>query len=738
MPLDLSKIKSSQDRLKAQAEELEKSFANRPAPVMERWSMEDEETRQMIATVLRQNRRLAERLDHVMAVIMEAAQSAPDDTIMKTLAALTKSQVEVLELLAGLQERVEDVETVKLAELKKLHAESDEKLKSLADTISKMPFAQQIDVLKKETDSIVEEMKTIEALVTTEIPDVLKYDLQVIKTDAASLGEKITSIESELRKVEEDEGKLLPQIQSLADLKKKTEDIERKLSGIEETDKGFVSFGSELKSIRQEIGSVSEEVKTVEKRLESGGPEKVVTAVLDLKNYVEVLGSRLDSVSSELGKVERGEEEMGPHVALIDNLQSRIGELSAKLAGLEKIVLEKEMGLGTEDRQKLSEVHEKLRSLDDEMSKVEKWIETYPIGDAQQISFIRQRFDNLSQELDSLKQGPAQSALKEELDAMKEQLASLEKTFSEQGIDHEKRREAELTLITTKLKSMEDEIKSLESGGAFEKSFSDIRDRTQKVADQMEDLEKKLAERETGEEAGIKKSYLADLTHELSALREKLESVESAVRDERLVSSAAIESLHKGLVETRSEIEAIKGKPVKAGVVEEMGRAVREVEVPDVKRMKHEHKEAVLEAKETLEAGAEKMPALEEAVGKTAAKGVREELAAATEQAVAVEAEIKKTEGEVMGAKAAVSDIKEKASEAVLRDEEKVMAYLMTALPGVEVKASLIARDLGMKPDDVLQVLIRISKERPDSLVLRDTGYGAHLMGKEPSAVRLK
>jgi hypothetical protein len=54
------------------------------------------------------------------------------------------------------------------------------------------------------------------------------------------------------------------------------------------------------------------------------------------------------------------------------------------------------------------------------------------------------------------------------------------------------------------------------------------------------------------------------------------------------------------------------------------------------------------------------------------------------------------------------------------------------------VKLRDAAALLSMDYNELMRILLKIQKEQPDFISVRNTGYGSKLLGQEPSVIRLK
>jgi len=597
---ELEKIKSNQQVLKDQIKQMEQGLSGPKV-----YSFQTEEIREMCQTLLTQNKRLAEKVDYLLSILVEASTDISEDVFDKTLAAMAKSQVDMIDQLTAIQEKTEAGKT-KEEELEKAYRSTEDKLKTISDSISQLSYSKQIEDMKGNISTISSDIQKLGGVISSETP-ALKNNIDLLRAE-------------------------------LAELKLKLSDMS--------------FFGEDIKEIEGELASVE--------------------------------------------------------AALSKKETKAIAELSQA------------------DKEKIQEVSEKLFDLNTEVKKMEKAFESYPSSDAQALTGIREKLDEIESAVVSLKHEPSQESVTKELSSLRSKINSLERLFEQKELDMEKKREAEMKVISDLLQKIETELGTLGGQEATQLSqvLTELSEKTKQIAETV---------RTTDVERSTPK-YFDDLRSDVGTLGMRLGRIEDYVKKEKVVESSHIIDIQTEIKAIRRELENISGMKVKPEVISKVKKDIVGFQIPAAKVIEPEERRKIAAIKTNIRASSEIL----RPVPVRELTDVKKGLQSAEEKVNNIIKEIGRTEQSVIETRETVKRLRGDVLGAPLRNEDVLSNYISRLPPNGPIKVRDIATILSMDFKQVLRILLKMQKDNPNRLSVMNTSYLSKLIGREPSVIRLQ
>ncbi len=596
----LESVKKNQQVLKDQIKQLEEGVSA-PKP----YSFQTEELREMVQNLLVQNKRLAEKVDYLLSILVEASSELSDDVFDKTLAAMAKSQVDMMDQLAMIKDKLETGKA-KSEEISAMYKTTEQKLKGISDAISQLSYAKQLDNLCANIGTISSDVKKLGGVISTQTPE-LKANIGMLRSEL-----------------------------------------------------------SDLKTRVSEMGTFGSEIKEVE--------------------------TQLAEVESLLSKKE------------------------------EKAVTE----LGPEDRQALKDLSRELFELSNEVKKMEKAFETYPSSDAQQVSGVKQKLDSLEESISSLKQSPQQDSVMAELNGLKSKIGAMERLFEQKELDMEKKREAEMQILTGILKKIENDLEALGGQQATQLSqvLADLNEKTKEMAENLQraDVQK------------IAPQYFSELKSQISGIGMRLAKIEDYVKTERVADASHVADVHAEVKAIRKDLEGMSGTKVKSQVISKVKEDICGIELPVAKVITPEEKRSIMAIKTNI-------ARTQEAIRPSPSPDVREmkkNLQSAEERVNNIITEIGKSDQHVIETRETVKKLRGDVLGAPMRNEDVISTYITKLSVGTPIKIRDIATILNMDKSSVARILLLVQKDNPHRVAVRNTGYLSKLFGREPTFIRLQ
>lgn len=433
----MEEVKKNQEALKEEIEKLEERARARPRRFMRPpgEELEDEETREMLRTLMRQNRRLAERVDYLLQMLAEAAEGTAEEDMEKMLTTIAQAQVSVLEQIGKVSE-------IKPEELGKVQEEAfrvlASKLDEIRNSISALPYSQQMDVLKNDMESISSELKAVESAVKAS-PQQAAATVTLLKEDLASLRGKLEQISSDIRQVgpgvetvrlKQDE--IAVALAAVSSIGAKLSSLESKLGELSKTAtpagvaEKLGSIEAEIRKLAaaplgtEQLGTVSAGLESLKAELSSLGSresqsirEKI--ASLDEKlSLIAQAGEKLSAIEAKLSAVE--ETLKTPGAASLAELRSEFDEIKSMIASArEHPELVEKMGEFEERLSALASLENKITLLQADIARLGKEIQAYPVHRVEEFREAKQELEKIKEEAG---EHPAVAALEEKVKAM--------------------------------------------------------------------------------------------------------------------------------------------------------------------------------------------------------------------------------------------------------------------------------------------------------------------------------
>jgi len=594
----LEKIKSNQQVLKDQIKQMEQGLS---APKV--YSFQTEEIREMCQTLLTQNKRLAEKVDYLLSILVEASTDVSEDVFDKTLAAMAKSQLDVIDQLSIIREKTESGKT-KEEELEKAYKSTEDKLKTISDSISQLSYSKQIEEMKDNIGTISSDIQKLGGVISSETP-ALKNNIDLLRAE-------------------------------LAELKLKLSDMS--------------FFGEDIKEIEEELGNV-----------ESALSKKETKAIAELSQA---------------------------------------------------------------DKAKIQEISTKLFDLNTEVKKMEKAFETYPSSDAQALTGIREKLNEIDVAVSSIKHEPSQESIGQELSGLRSKIDSLERLFEQKELDMETKREAEMKVISDLLQKIETELGTLGGQEATQLSqvLTELSEKTKQIAETV---------RTTDVERSTPK-YFDDLRGDVGTLGMRLGRIEDYVKKEKVVESSHIIDIQTEIKAIRRELENISGMRVKPEVLSKVRKDIVGFQIPAAKVIEPEERRKIASIKTNISASSEilkPMPARE-------LSDVKKGLQSAEEKVNSIIREIGKTEQSVIETRETVKRLRNDVLGAPLRNEDVLSNYISRLPSNAPIKVRDITTILSIDFKEALRLLLKMHKDNPNRLSVLNTSYFSKLMGREPIVIK--
>ncbi|NYZ80181.1 hypothetical protein H0N95_02935 [Candidatus Micrarchaeota archaeon] len=615
-------LRKSQVELKKQIAELQNAISQKKQLV---GYDRERELEDMVKVALRQNKKVADKVDYLMDTLIEASQSEGEGTVEKSLSALSTSQLELMKQIDVLRQKVENAETVK--QLMKAQQESiavlDKKLVDLGAAVSSLPYSQQIEAVKKEIDGLNAEVKSLETSVL-KAPEQVTSSLELVKADVGELKSKLDSISSEISNVEKDETEL-----------------NTKMAVID--------------AVNLKIQSVESKIETFEELIRSGEPQ------------------REEFFKQEIAKIEAD-------LSAIDELKKKVDEIT---------------NMNAQERDKAIEIMNELKKLEDDVAKLVRTMETYPNDEINDASFLKEKFNEISAQVLSLKQDDVREPLKEQTAELKKQIDEIASRVGE-GTDFKKKEQA-LTELSDKLKQLESDVRSAKENPELQNEFKSFHEEIDALSEKLKSSEK--------------------ATSEIRSVEKRVKNIESFLTDTKIAAPSEIDEMTRHVSEARSAVKEAK-QPVSLQRVSNLNYLIDEIELPEVSA-----DNSLPEAKQKLEDAS----SLAEGKEKEKIEALSDRVEYASKQSI-------KQEREALMTKMKTREIKEEAQKLEVNVNSVVRDYVRNLSLGAEITVDDLAKQLNVSNDAALKAVKQAETEK--LVDLKNASYLARLSGKKASFSR--
>lgn len=435
----MEEVKKNQEALKAEIDRVEGRARERPRrflrPPGEGGYDEEsqEEMREMLRTLMRQNRRLAERVDYLLQMLAEAAESTAEEDMEKMLTTIAQAQVSVLEQIGKVSEVKPEGITKAQEEAFRVLAD---KLDQLRNAISTLPYSQQMDVLKNDMASISSEIKTLESAVTKS-PEQVAATVSLLKEDLAGLRGRLEQISADVKSVKPGMDEVAVMARQITPALNKVSGIEEKLASLE-AKLGEIPAAT-VSQIAQKLDSIEAEIRKISLAAPSGSVEQAaeLKAALDslraelpaaggqgirerisgIEEKISSLagaGEKLTAIEAKLSAVE--ETLKMPGAASLAELRSEFDDIKRMIASAkEHPGLEEKIGEFEERLSAVASLENKISTLQADIARLEKEMQAYPTHRVEEFVAAKQELEKIKEEAP---EHPVVAAMEERVQAL--------------------------------------------------------------------------------------------------------------------------------------------------------------------------------------------------------------------------------------------------------------------------------------------------------------------------------
>ncbi|GEM_PF-5972894 len=538
-----------------------------------------EQLRELIEIALRQNKRIAERIDYLTEVLKEAV--TPEEEPNQLLLALGKSQVEALEELENMKKKLEENEkilkkeraaiatermktlleyektlkAVRTEQAKQL-AELEKQISAVKEQLSKLPYGEQISRLLKKVEEIDEEVDILSEMISQD-PEQVNARIAILKQEIDEFKREVRAQEKKTReeitkkvleyvkKHAEETDKRIAKMQKeelvklLSEQKKDVTLLQNKLEAIEKELKNYEEISSkEPEETAALIASLKQEIDDLKRRMQETEEKKS-------KALVSEFDEKLKELEKQLTAIQQENKSKPEQQALIKTLEKKIGEIDQNMKDYEEL-----MSLEPEKTKYL------ISKLKEDLDRIYKKIETVDTkSNAEKINEIEAKVNTLSTRIEGIEKAVNDKVtenilkMKEEesekiesvlaeLSEIKKMLAALPKEAFTQGSDSD--------LVNKRINLLEQKVAEIEHPPSKETISNEIQKIKEKV---VEDPEQKVLEVLSGMEKG-EEILLSSLAEKTGLPQKEVEKIVSNFQGFRIL-------------ETDDMMDALLGKRVK-------------------------------------------------------------------------------------------------------------------------------------------------------------------------------
>jgi len=516
--------KSRRDKLREKLKEFEKVKNSESASEIKSLLREQQTKSNLSDAVsllnenISENKELSEKIDYLMNLLLDAADSMSEDTdTTELIEAVARSQVEVLERLGKLDNSVgsSSADTVRAID-KKLDKmitflESEgEGIEKIASEVEEFKGILNFDKLDSEMASIKESIaKTHEEISSVEKALFEESDsgehlakMDALRRTVSGLDSKLESIDTELKGIIPSIYKTESLQGDLVEVKLKLDDLDSKMSeNIGEIEAGV---SNELKKFENELGLLSGQIK------KSGiSVEKFDV----LKTQVSALLDRFSSFSKQV----KSRDDLSKMFAYeIEELETHFDKLESKMNGVEDNIFLKLKPLSAQGRDSgdSRDIKKALDELSKELHATEQAVKSnkdLAVYFDSQVNTIKKELGSVSRDLSAMKR-----------DSPSKGVEALSKNVS---MVLGKLKDIEADVYHGQLSSgeLKSRLESIESGF---KSFESSEDtRVARIAGHLKEVEKRFSEMES--HLGSSKAVVSK--HDLDEARKAVRSLKNQI-----------------------------------------------------------------------------------------------------------------------------------------------------------------------------------------------------------------
>lgn len=423
----------------------------------------ERELEDMIKIALRQNKKVADKVDYLMDSMIEASQTENYDVLEKSVTLISKAQLEIIKELESVKEDVKNASSLKqLLESQQSSLKMiGEKIQSFEKIIDELPHSQQISALKFELNGIVQEIKAIESKIISS-PNDVSVNLGLIQKDVETMKSRLENLSSEVSEISKEDKSAHIKLDIIENLSAKISSVEEKIKHFDE----LVSSGravkddffkNQIEKIEKEVGEIQHLKELVDNISRTNNEDKEKTA--EIINSIKKIESDLAKMNDFIGK--NSKKGIGVEKKLLDE---KTRDLSVKILEVKDEELKEAFQKKTEFLKKqidaisesfdykkkdamMQDLTEDLEELEEKMkkavldSKAQKQIDDL----YSDVSILEQKTENEEEIDDTLIQ-------------IEKRISAIEKFISKKSISHPH----EITEMEQNIKSAKENISNAE------------------------------------------------------------------------------------------------------------------------------------------------------------------------------------------------------------------------------------------------------------------------------------
>jgi hypothetical protein len=450
-----------------------------------------------------------------------------------------------------------------------------------------------------------------------------------------------------------------------------------------------LSYAKQLEDIKGNINMLSSDIHTLGGTVSAESPK---------------LRENMETVRLELGELKQKVKDVGSFGSDIKGIEGKLFELESMLSKKEEKAVSE---LSQADKQKLQDLSQSLLQLNNEIKKMEKSFESYPSSDAQATTAIRQKLDSIETALSMTAHGPHQEPIANELNDLRAKINSLERVFEQKELDMDKKREAEMQIISELLRKIE----------------TDLNAKTKQMADNLESA---------GTVVNAPR-YFEEFRKEVMTLGIRLSRIEDYMKKEKVADSSGVSDLRSEVKSLRREMETVRGMKINPEIISNMKERANSIDIPATKVMHPSERNQIIALKDNVKRTQELLPP-----SVKPAKEAKKGLENAEQRVDNILKEFNKSEESLLENREHIKKMRDEVTRAPLHHEDIVLNYVSRVSQDTPVKVTDIAAILNMDKAEVLRMLIRIRKADPTRIAIKNTSYFSKLLRREPLIIRLK
>ncbi|RLG21194.1 hypothetical protein DRN74_02900 [Candidatus Micrarchaeota archaeon] len=715
----VKQLREKQDNLSAEIEELEGALKELEAIEGGKSST----LKERISGDIDHNKKLAQKLDYLLNLLIDASQNMEEDKTEKVIKSLAKSQIKILEELKNIRENINKLRSkqdeleseiseiqkeseLRIADLieeqKKKVADFSKKLNEIMKLTDHFPLSKKIEVMTQEIESLKQSLKQVESKPVSDV-NLLK-DINTLKSSIDVLRKKIEETDKEVKKITEKEGSFSPHFKdenAVHALQREMDELEIKIG---ELSKQFAKLSTikEIDAINQKLAHIESEIKTVQSLLSS-------TDAALLKKRVDKVSKMNEDVKKEIKTLEANisKNKFSPERTALSSLKVKVNKVEDKISALDN-VLEKKY---THPNDKM--IMEKIGKISKELDKISFYSRSFPISEAQHLTFLKNEVDAIESIIKNAKDKKLEEASKEKIAELRKKISEIENKIEMEphNLEH---------------KIIKDDAKFILNKHKENLTKAEKNKRIESIVNKLHKESKEALE-------SVKKGEAKDINDKVKRLTEGLSRIESELEKEEHISEKHVEDVKSAVLEAQKNLDgAIEGEELRGiknhalkikspkkilprGSVEKM---------VEIKNMLNEIKNTLGSLKKK-----KKDKTLQEA--HVAVKGAEEKVKNVNEKLSTVE----KRSEEI---KEKVEKLNELIENTQVDTKQMLENYIKKMPLNVPKKLTEIAQELNIDGKTLKKALIELRTANPDWISLANVDYSSEMLGKEALLLKLK